>query len=111
MEHSFNLKQVYFDLIKQKIKIYEIRLYDEKRKLLSVGDQLNFIASESGETIKTTITELIFFSSFKEMIKSLNSKDIGFENKTDEEIFSTYRQFYSSEQEQKYGVLAIKVEV
>lgn len=42
MIHDMKLKAIYFDKIKTGEKIYEIRLNDEKRKLINVGDVLIF---------------------------------------------------------------------
>lgn len=112
MIHEMNLRSIYFDKIKVGEKIYEIRLNDEKRKLIDVGDVIVFKREpEKTETLKTVVKDLIYFDSFIEMSTTLPLEKVGFENKPLEEVVKIYHQFYSEEQEQKYGVLAIKVEV
>ena len=42
MIHEMKLKPQYFDMVISGTKIYEIRLNDEKRRLIEVGDKINF---------------------------------------------------------------------
>ena len=68
MTHEMKLKPQYFDLIKCGKKIYEIRLNDEKRQLMKVGDSLVFKREpEMTESLNTTIDQLLYFESFEEM--------------------------------------------
>ncbi len=110
MEHNLNLKEVYFNLIKNKIKTFEVRLSDEKRKLINIGDTIVFTNdSNKNEQLSTKVVNLITFESFEKMATSLPSRLIGFEGKTINEIVDTYYQFYTPEKEKNYGVLAIEV--
>jgi len=112
MNHEMNLKEVYFDKIKSGEKTYEIRLNDEKRKLIKIGDIIVFKRQpEFKESIKTVVKDLFYFNSFTEMINSLPIEKVGFKGKTLKEIVDIYHQIYSEENEKKYGVLAIKIEV
>jgi len=112
MKHEMKLRAIYFDKIKTGEKIYEIRLNDEKRKLIDVGDVINFKKEpELTEEMNAIVKDLIYFDSFKEMSLTLPLEKVGFENKTLDEVIDIYHQFYSEENEKKYGVVAIKVEV
>ena len=112
MEHEMRLQGIYFDKIKAGEKIYEIRLNDEKRKLIKIGDNIVFKKEpDLTENLSVKVVDLIAFKSFDEMIKSLGAKDIGFEGKSNEQVIETYHQFYSVQNEEMYGVLAIKVAV
>ena len=42
MVHEMKLQDVYFEKVKCGSKIYEIRLNDEKRKLINKGDFITF---------------------------------------------------------------------
>ena len=111
MIHEMKLKAFYFNKIKNGQKIYEIRLNDEKRKLIDVGDVIIFKKEpELTETLQTIVKDLVYFKSFKEMADTLPSEKIGFENMSKDEVESIYYSFYSIENELKYGVIAIKVE-
>ncbi len=43
MEHVMKLRPNPFSMIKSRQKTIELRLYDEKRQLLSVGDIIRFV--------------------------------------------------------------------
>lgn len=112
MTHTIDLQDIYFAKIKTKEKIYEIRLNDEKRKKIKIGDTIIFVKhSDNSDQIETTVTDLIYFDSFISMSKSIPAKDIGFNGKTEQEILNTYYSFYSKEKESSFGVVAIKVEL
>ncbi|MBQ8425832.1 MAG: ASCH domain-containing protein [Clostridia bacterium] len=112
MNHIMKLREIYFNKIKDGEKIYEIRLNDEKRKLISIGDTLTFLKEPNHtETLETIVEELIHYNSFEEMTNSLDPYEIGFDNEEKQSIIDIYHSFYSTEEENKYGVLAIKVKV
>lgn len=53
-------------------KTIELRLYDEKRKLISVRDTIKFINTEdSHDTLCVTVINLFVFTSFAELYKHL----------------------------------------
>jgi len=112
MKHTMKLREIYFNKIRDGEKIYEIRLNDEKRKLIQVGDEITFLKEpELTDKITTLVDDLIIFNSFKEMTDSLNLSQIGFDNLDNESVINIYHQFYTPEDEKKFGVLAIKVKV
>lgn len=45
MEHIMNLKPSPYELIKSGNKLIELRLYDEKRKLIKVDDTMKFVSA------------------------------------------------------------------
>ena len=112
MIHEMKLRSTYFNLIKDGVKIYEVRLNDEKRQLIKKGDTIIFKKEpELSEVVNTLVTDLIYFKSFEEMANTLPAKQIGFEGVSVESIVNTYHEFYLLENENKYGVLALKVKV
>ena len=111
MVHEMKLRSLYYDLVKCGKKIYEGRLNDEKRQLIDVGDVIVFKKEpELKESFNVIVIDLIYFNSFDEMVKTLPVEKIGFADTKQEEIVNIYHQFYSIEEEKKYGVVAIKVE-
>ncbi len=112
MTHEMKLKEIYFNKIKNGSKIYEIRLNDEKRQLIDVGDVIIFKnASDFNQTLKSIIVDLIYFDNFEEMATTLPKEKVGFENENTSKIVEIYHQFYSIEDEKKYGIVAIKIEL
>lgn len=112
MIHEMKLKSIYFEKIKGGQKIYEIRLNDEKRKIIDVGDIIIFKKEpDLQESIKAIVKDLIYFTSFKEMANTLPLDKVGFDHMTKDEVESIYYSFYSLENEARHGVVAIKIEV
>ena len=112
MVHEMKLRSIYFDLIKSGVKIYEGRLNDEKRSLIDVGDVITFKREpELKDSFNAVVKDLVYFESFEEMANTLPLEKVGFEKETPEEVVAIYHQFYTTEDEAKYGVVAIKVEV
>lgn len=110
MQHEMKLRAIYFDKIVLGEKVFEVRLNDEKRKAIAIGDTIVFKKlPELEKEIETVVTDLSHFKSFTEMAKNLSSTEIGFENCSEKAIVDAYHEFYSVEDENKFGVLAIKV--
>lgn len=113
MTHTIKVQPYYYDKIKSGEKIYEVRLFDEKRQLMHTGDTL-IIKKEPllNEEITCKITKLLRFNSFKEMATSLPLNFVGFDlSSTTKDVIKLYYSFYSKQDEQKYGVVAIKVQL
>lgn len=112
MTHNMNLQTIYFEKIKNGTKIYEIRLNDEKRKQIRVGDSIIFAnQSNQNQTVEVVVEGLLHFTSFKQMASSLPLKQVGFDGLTINEVEKIYHEFYSTENEKHFGVLAIKVKL
>ena len=112
MNHKLGLQEVYYRLVKSGIKIYEGRLNDEKRKLMNVGDTIEFLKDpDRVDSFQAIIVNRYEFSSFNEMVDKLELKKLGFIKESKEEIIKVYHQFYSSEDESKYGVVVFEVKV
>lgn len=110
--YIMKVRPEYFEKIKSGKKIYEIRLLDDKRKMLKVGDTV-LLKKEPDlfDGIVIRITEIKYFNTFLEMAQRLSIKDIGFEGKTAKEVNDLYHEIYAIEDEVKYGVVALKMEV
>jgi ASC-1-like (ASCH) protein len=109
---ELGIRTKYFDLIRCGEKVYEVRLLDEKRKGVEVGDIITFKdEGASGESFDTVVKDIIYFKSFGEMADTLPSEKIGFRGESREEILKTYYSFYTKEDEARYGVVAFRVKV
>ena len=111
-EHVMNLTPLPMQQIRDGRKTIELRLYDEKRKLISVGDTIKFINTEdSNDTLSVTVTNLFVFTSFGELYMHLPLLKCGYYN--DENINDAspddMDRYYSKEKQNKYGVIGIEV--
>lgn len=108
--HTLNLNPIYFDLIKNQEKTLEGRLNDEKRKTFNVGDIITFYKEPTRvESMNAIILDKFIFKNFDEMSNNLNKSELGFANKTKEEMVHVYRTIYSKQDEEKYGVVVFKI--
>lgn len=98
-----------FEKIRNGTKTIEIRLDDEKRQLIQIGDRIKFSSRENPE--QTAVTEVIgleTFPSFKEVYAAYPPSEYGAESEHEWE--SIYK-YYSHGDEREYGVLAIRVKL
>lgn len=108
MVHSFTLQPRPFAQIQEGTKTIEVRLYDEKRQALSVGDEIEFsLTTDSNQKLHVKILELIHFKTFEELFSAYPPNTFGFEKQED---WTQMYRYYTKEQEEKYGVLGIKIE-
>lgn len=106
--HRMRLNDKPFRMIKSGIKNVELRLYDEKRKELNIGDEIIFESLKNGETITTTVLNLHIYKSFEELYKHFDKISMGYE---DNEIASPedMNEYYTPEKQEKYGVVGIEI--
>jgi ASC-1-like (ASCH) protein len=98
-----------FNLIKSGTKTIELRLNDLKRQKIKVGDLIEFTNRVTDEKIVVRVVDLIKFNSFSDLYKNFSKVSMGY--REDEEANpSDMELYYSLEDQEKYGVLAIKIE-
>ncbi len=72
MKHYMRLNPEPFELIKSGKKTVELRLLDEKRRLLQIGDEIEFMStSDNTQHIFCRVTQLHRFNSFKELLEDM----------------------------------------
>lgn len=100
-----------FDKIKAGKKTIEIRLYDEKRQKVKVGDIIIFHKlPDKVEIIKVEVVELFIFRSFRELFSNFNKSKFGHDpNLSIDEEIQMQRDYYSEDEEKKYGVVGIHI--
>ena len=108
--HEMKLRPEPFAKIKSGTKTIELRLYDEKRQKIRVGDAIIFTSTESGEQIRATVKKLHRFDSFEVLYKSLPLLKCGYTAEdVDRAQPSDMESYYSVEEQQKYGVVGIEL--
>lgn len=112
MNHSMKLYEESFDDIKVGNQIIEVRLYDEKRRKLDLGDIVEFTKLPSlDEKIHVKIIGLLRYNSFRELVDDFPLGYFGSIYQTREDLLKAIYSVYSKEDEQKYGVLGIRIEL
>ena len=112
MKHEMKLQLKYFEYILNGTKRIEIRLNDEKRQLINIGDEIEFVKEpELTEKFNAKVVGLLRYDSFYEMFKDFDIKMLADESMTKEELMDVLEEFYTKEKQEKYGVLGIRIEL
>lgn len=111
MEHTMNLWDSSFHMIKNGTKTIELRLYDEKRQKIQIGDTITFVNTESAERLTAAVKNLFVFESFAELYRHLPLLACGY---TQDDIDSAKPEdmlaYYPLEKQKRYGVVGIEIE-
>ncbi len=112
MEHEMKLQPEYYNYILNGTKRIEIRLFDEKRKQIKLGDTIKILKEpELNESFKTKVIGLLRYNSFEDMFKDFDISILSDKSMTKEELIAVLEQFYTKEEQQQYGVLGIRIEL
>ncbi len=110
MNYFMMLNPIPFEMIKSGQKTIELRLNDEKRQKLKVGDTIVFTNTTNGEKLQATVLQLHRFNSFEALYQSLPLLKCGY---TELDIHtaqaSDMGKYYSAEEQAKYGVVGIEL--
>ena len=97
----------YFEAIAKGVKRYEIRLNDEKRQKIKVGDRMIFRElPELASSITVEVTSLKSYLNFSSMYDDLKSEYPNWQK--DDWVKAMYA-YYTPADEQCYGALAIGI--
>ena len=109
MFHKMKLQNRPFRKIQKGSKTIELRLYDEKRQKVKVGDQIEFTNLEDRtQKILTQVVALHLFDSFEEMFSSLPVGAMGY-SKGQVPKAEDMERYYSKEEQSHYGVVGIEI--
>ena len=98
-----------YSKIASRAKVIESRLYDEKRQQIALGDEIEFSENENPTNkLITQVKGLLRYSSFNDLFADHEPTLFGEESR--EFLLNQIKQFYSDEEEQKYGVVGIRLE-
>lgn len=106
--HEMHLDHEPFELIKNGKKTIELRLNDEKRQLLQVGETLLFTDRKTNEELKTRIVALHHYPTFALLYPHFSKEALGYLPCEDADP-KDMEVYYPLEQQQKYGILGIEI--
>lgn len=110
MVHNMKLNESPFEKIKAGTKTIELRLYDEKRRKVQVGDIIEFTSLANCEKIQVVVLALHVYSSFEELYNSLDKKLYGYK---EHEVahYTDMEKYYLPTEIEKYGVVGIEIKL
>ena len=112
MIHEMKLQPKYYNYILNGTKRIELRLNDEKRQIIKVGDKIKFLKeSNLNESFEVKVIELIKYNSFIDLFNDYDISILSDKSMTKEELLRDLEKFYTKEKQEKYGVVGIKIEL
>ena len=108
MKYDMKLNNSPYEKIKNGTKTIELRLNDEKRKKLKINDIIEFTNRETLEKMLVEVENIYHYPTFDELYKHFDKVSLGYDEK-DVANSKDMEQYYTKEQQEKYGVLGIKI--
>ena len=112
MVHDLKLYKENFERLTEGLKQREYRLYDEKRRLIKVGDTIRFIKlPDQNEFLYADVTNIEVFSNWYDCYKRYFDEDFsGRYNTVEDVVEDTYSGgYYTKEDTLKYGCCCISI--
>lgn len=99
-----------FDRMKAGAKTWEIRLNDEKRKGIAVGDEIVFMRRpELEDRLPMIVEERLFFSDLQRLLDKVPLKEIAPEGMSEVEWIQSFMTHYRPDELVTHGIVAFKV--
>lgn len=109
MNHQMKINTEDYESIKSGAKDLEIRLYDEKRKQVTLNDTITFSKLPNlDETITKKVLGMVVFSNFIELFNNIDGTKAGWKSgDTPEKMALDMEKYYSKDDQKTYGVIGI----
>lgn len=106
--HLMKLQPAPFAAIQSGRKTLELRLNDEKRQKIKVGDTIVFTQTETGETLRAVVLSIHKYPDFEAMYGVEDPVAMGY-NEGETANPKDMSQYYKEDEIKKYGTLAIEI--
>lgn len=110
MKHKMELQPRYYDYIKDGTKRIELRLLDNKRKQIEIGDTIEFSRGD-GNTFDAKVVGLLKYDSFPSLFNDFDINMLADANMTKDELLAILGEFYTPEKQKSLGVVGIRIEL
>ena len=110
--HTMKLNHTPFARIANGSKTVEMRLNDEKRRRIAVGDRIRFTRADGEATLTCRVVALHPYPTFADLYGAFSMTAIGY---SPEEALTASPAdmdvYYPREEQEKYGVLGIELQI
>lgn len=112
-EHQMTLYPSPFEAIEKGYKNIELRLYDEKRKVIKPQDLIRFEnRKDESDVLRVLVEEIYIYDSFKELYESLPLLECGYTEETIKNAsYKDMEQYYSKEDLETYPACGIRISI
>lgn len=112
MQHELKLQPRFFDFIKNGTKRIELRLNDEKRQQIKIGDTIKFCREPDLQTTLTAqVVGLLHYPSFADLVADFDIDILADHSMTKAELLAALSQFYTPAAQAQYGVVGIRLQL
>lgn len=108
--HEMNLQPKYYDFIKDGTKRIELRLFDEKRQKIQLGDTIEFFKSDD-DKFQAKVIGLLRYNSFKDLFEDFDISILADASITKQELLDVLGEFYTPEKQAQCGVIGIRLQL
>ena len=112
MLHDLKLYKENFERLASKNKLREYRLYDEKRRLINIGDTIRFIKLPDGcEYLYADVDKIEVFNNWYDCYEKYFNEDFSGRYATIQDVVNdTFSgEYYTKEDTDKYGCCCISI--
>lgn len=97
-----------FNAIVKGTKRVELRLNDEKRKKIQLGDIITFhLVDDYNKSFKVIVVGLSKYKNLQDLINNYKIESLISKNITPKELIKLFNSIYTLEEQEKYGILGI----
>ena len=107
---EMNLNSRPFELIKSGRKEIEMRLFDERRRNIKIGDDIVFTNNATQEKLLVEVVNLYRFDNFEELYKFFDKTKLGYLPE-EEASPKDMEEYYPLDKILHYGVLGIEIKL
>lgn len=107
-----HLDEDIFEVVKYGTKNVEVRVNDEKRRKLKIGDNITFLKRPDDiEKMDAVIEDLVYYKDFNDLVLDYTMDELYLKDYSKEDFINLLKRFYSDDEINKYGVVAIKFKI
>ncbi len=107
---EMKVKEEFYNYLTKGTKRIEIRLNDEKRQSIKIGDKIRINNLNNPEDYFIgEVIGLLHYDNFTDLISDLDISLIADKKYTKEELLKVFDSIYTKEEQEKYGVVGIRL--
>ena len=109
--HEMKLDKASFENLEKGTKTFELRLMDEKRQSLKLGEQIKFrLFPTLDHACMMEIIGLLHYPDFDTLLNDVEMSWLGLDDDKKDWQKNVMHQIYTPEEEKEYGVLGIRLQ-
>jgi ASC-1-like (ASCH) protein len=111
--HHMHLNSDSYDALKRGVKNIEVRLFDEKRQKIQLGDTIEYLSLENKTLapLRVLVIGLLRYATFADLVADFPIEKVSAKIRNKADWVQSNYTIYSREQEHRFGVLGIRIKL